>query len=146
MRGALPSLPHTPSPWSCRRLSCFQGVPVRGILSVGALGWHPRLRARRLRLERRPRVPERSAHGHPDLSLPATAPLRGADGTLPEAVQAPASQQEALQGTHPRGATAPPGTGRNVRRGGGHPCRREAFRAAERKVSGLRLRLAGALR
>ena len=116
-------------------LSCFQGVSVRGVLPIGTLGRYSRLRPRRFRLEHRLSFSERSAHSHTGLPLLTSTALGRAHGTIPEAVQTLARQQEAFQGTDPRGSATAPGTRRNLRCGGSDPCRRATVSALERKVS-----------
>ena len=91
-------------------LSCFQGVSVRGVFPIGTLGRYPRLRPRRFRLEHRFSFSERSAHSHTSLPLPTSTALDRTHRTIPEAVQTLARQQEAFQGTDPRGSTIAPGT------------------------------------
>ena len=116
-------------------LSSFQGISVCGVFPIGALGRYPRLCTRRFRLERRLSFPERSAHGRTGLPLSTPTALDGAHRTVLEAVQTPAGQQKAFQGTDPRGSTIAPGTRWNVRCGGSDTCRRETLSAVERKVS-----------
>jgi len=91
-------------------LSCFQSVSVRGVLPIGTLGRYPRLRSRRFRLEHRLSFSERSAHSHTSLPLLTSTALDGAHRTILEAVQTIARQQEAFQGTDPRGSAIAPGT------------------------------------
>ena len=116
-------------------LSCFQGVSVRGVFPIGTLGRYPRLRPRRFRLEHRVGFSERSAHSHTGLPLLTSTALDRAHGTIPEAVQTLARQQETFQGTDSRGSVTAPGTRWNLRCGGSDSCRRATVSALERKVS-----------
>lgn len=114
---------------------CAQGVAVRRVLAVGALGVHGRVRGGRAALVRVAGADQRRAHGEAVQEVPAARAVGRADGAVRARVQAAEGQPETLPGAHQGGGRHATVARRALRRPGGDGVRRAAVDSAPGQVT-----------